>query len=128
MKITLLAVTLSLAAAGATARADVNLVDNDQKVTVDCAKDKAVNIAGNKANVTLTGTCDSVNVSGNEATVKGSALHVMVSGNDNTLALDASDHIMVSGNKNTITYKKPAKAKKTAVMNSGTDNKVSLKK
>jgi hypothetical protein len=128
MKITLLAATLSLTVAAATARADVNLVDNDQKVTVDCAKDKAVNIAGNKANVTLTGTCEMINISGNEATVKGSALHVQVSGNDNTIALDATDHIMVSGNKNTITYKKAAKAKKTAVMNSGTDNKVSLKK
>lgn len=128
MKITLLAATLSLAAAGATAHADVNLVDNNQKVTVDCAKDKSVNIAGNKATVTLTGTCEMINISGNKATVKGSALHVQVSGNANELALDAADHIMVSGNENTITYKKAAKAKKTAVMDSGTDNKISLKK
>jgi len=78
--------------------------------------------------VTLTGTCDAVNISGNKATVKGSARHVQISGNDNELALDAADHIMVSGNNNAITYKRAAKDKKTAVMDSGENNKVSLKK
>lgn len=129
MKITLLAATLSLAAAGATARADVNLIDNNQKVTVDCAKDKTVNITGNKAAVTLNGTCDAVNISGNKATVKGSARHVQISGNDSEFALDAADHIMVSGNNNAITYKRAtAKDKKTGVMDSGENNKISLKK
>ena len=90
MKTTLLAATL-LAAAATTAAAEVNLVDNNQKVTVDCAKDKSVNIAGNKATVTLNGTCDEVNISGNKATVKGSALHVNVSGNENTITLVAVD-------------------------------------
>lgn len=129
MKLALItAATLSLAAAAAAAHADVDLVDNNQKVTVDCAKDKSVNIAGNKATVTLTGTCDEVNISGNKATVKGSALTVNVSGNDNTLTLDATDHIMVSGNKNAITYKKGATSKKPSVMSVGTDNKISQTK
>jgi hypothetical protein len=123
LKITLLAATLALAAA--TARADVNLFDNDQKITVDCAKDKEVNIAGNKATVTLTGTCEVVNISGNKATVKGSARNVNVSGNENTLVLDAVDLILVSGNKNTISYKKAVKEKKTGSTNTGTDNKIS---
>jgi hypothetical protein len=126
LKITLLAATLALAAAAAaTARADVNLFDNDQKVTVDCAKDKEVNITGNKATVTLTGTCEVVNISGNKATVKGSVRNANVSGNENTLVLDAVDAILVSGNKNTISYKKPVKEKKTSSMNTGTDNKIS---
>jgi hypothetical protein len=123
MKITLLAATLALGAA--TAVADVNIVDNDQKISVDCAKEKAVNITGNKANVTLNGTCEEVNISGNKATVKGSARHVNISGNDNLLTLDAVDQILISGNKNTISYKKPAKEKKTSTVNTGSDNKIS---
>src|SRR5690348_16647249 len=114
MKITLAAASI-LALAAATAHADGNLFDNNQKVTVDCAKDKTVNITGNKATVTLTGTCQAVNISGNNATVKGSVQHAQVSGNDNTLELDAVDHVMVSGNKNSITYKKAVKDKQTSV-------------
>lgn len=126
MKIMLIAAaSLGLAAA---AHADVNLVDNNQKVTVDCAKDKTVNVAGNKATITLKGTCDMVNISGNKATVTGSAAMVNVSGNDNTLTLDATDHLMISGNKNAITYKKGATVKAPMVMNSGTDNKISQTK
>ena len=126
LKITLLAATLALTATAA--RADVNIIDNDQKVTVDCAKDKEVNIVGNKAVITLNGTCDRLNISGNKATVKGSVLSVQVSGNSNTVALDAVDELLVSGNKNTVSYKKGLKAKKPSVLNSGTDNKVSQEK
>lgn len=127
MKIMLIAAA-SLGLTAATAHADVNLVDNNQKVNVDCAKDKTVNVAGNKATITLKGTCDVVNISGNKATVTGSAAMVNVSGNDNTLKLDATDHLMISGNKNAITYKKGATVKAPMVMNSGTDNKISQTK
>jgi hypothetical protein len=123
MKITLLAAALALGAAPALA--DVNIVDNDEKITVDCAKEKGVNIVGNKAAVTLNGLCEEINISGNKATVKGSARHVNISGNENTLVLDAVDQILISGNKNTISYKKPAKEKKTGTVNTGSDNKIS---
>jgi hypothetical protein len=126
LRITLLAATLALTAA--TAHAGVTITDNNQKVTVDCAKEKTVNIIGNRATVTLKGTCDGVNISGNRASVTGSAVLVNVSGNDNTLALDAVDGVVVSGNENTVTYKKPVKEKATKVMNSGNDNKVSQAK
>jgi hypothetical protein len=126
MRITLLAATLALTAA--TARADVNIVDDNAKLTVDCAKEKAVNIAGNKAAITLTGTCEEVNISGNKATIKGSVAHVNVSGNENTLLLDGVDQIFVTGNKNAISYKKPAKSKKTSIANTGNENKVSQTK
>ena len=124
MKTVLLATALVLTAAAA-ARADVNLWDNKQTVTVDCAKDKVINISGNKATVTLKGTCDVVNISGNDAKVTGSVATANVSGNSNTLTLDAVDAILVSGNKNTISYKKTVKAKQPTIANPGTDNKVS---
>lgn len=127
LKLTLLAVaTLTLSTA--TAHADVMIVDNNQKLAVDCAKDKAVHITGNKAEVTLKGTCDEVNISGNKATIKGSVLRANISGNENTLALEAVDQILVTGNKNTVTYKQSAKAKQTGAANTGSDNKISQTK
>jgi len=127
MKPVLFAAALVLATTAA-ARADVSILDNDQTVTVDCAKDKSVSILGNKATVTLKGTCDAVNVAGNKASVKGSAVRVHVAGNDNTLALDAADEILVSGNKNTVSYKKGIKEKAPRVSSPGSDNKVGLAK
>ena len=108
-----------------TARADVLIHDDDVKITVDCAKDKVVNVSGDKVQIELTGTCDMVNISGDEGTLKGSVLSLNVSGNDNTLALDAVDKILVSGDRNTITYKKSVKAKKTGALSSGKNNKIS---
>jgi copper(I)-binding protein len=119
MKITLCAATLALTAA--TAAAGVNIVDNNQRVTVDCAKEKTVN----KATVTLRGTCDAVNISGNKASVKGSAVLVNVSGNNNTLAMDAVDGVLVSGNENTVSYRKAVKERSTRLADSGNDNKIS---
>jgi hypothetical protein len=126
--ITLHAATLALALTATAARADVNIIDNNQTITVDCAKDKMVNISGNKAAVTLKGTCEAVNISGNKASVKGSATVVNVSGNDNMLALESVDAVVVSGNDNTVSYRKPLKTKATRVANSGNGNKVSQTK
>lgn len=123
LKISLCFAALVLVAA--TARADVKIVDDGVKLTVDCAKDKSVWISGEKATIVLTGTCDEVNISGDGTTVKGSVLRLNISGDDNTLTLDAVDQILVSGDRNTITYKKATKAKKTGVMSSGSDNKIS---
>jgi hypothetical protein len=125
LRITLFA-TLALTAA--TARADVSIDDDNRKVTVDCAKDKNVIINSNKVTATLTGTCDRVYIAGNKATVKGSAVQILVAGNDNTLTLDAVDELMVSGNDNTVTYKKGIKQKSPKVGNPGNGNKVSQTK
>jgi hypothetical protein len=126
LKVTLLTATLALTATAA--RADVHIVDNNKTITVDCAKDKSVNIAGNKATVTLKGTCDMVNISGNKATVKGSVLVANISGNSNALTLDGVDGIMVSGNENTVTYKKAVKEKSPKMADTGTGNKISQTK
>ena len=117
-------VLFALVCIGSTAYADVNVLDNDETITVDCAKDKTVNIVGNTAKIVLTGVCDMVQISGNEAKVSGSVKAARVSGNDNKLLLEAVDSIMVSGNDNTITYKKPIAKKKTGVLNSGNHNKI----
>jgi hypothetical protein len=123
------ALALSLLFVASPAVADVMIHDNGETKTIDCAKDKSIMIHGNKAKLTLTGTCDSVQVAGNEATITGSVKDVQVSGNDNKLTLDGVLSIKVSGNTNTITYKKSLDAKKkVAVANAGNGNKISAAK
>lgn len=119
---------LSLLLVSTPALADKMLNDNKQKLTVDCAKDKAVHIHGNEAEVKLTGTCELVMVAGNNAKVVGSAKSVQVSGNSNTLDLDGALDINATGNDNSITYKKSLDAKKpVAVNNTGNKNKIAKK-
>ena len=120
MKRTLLALLIL----GSTASADRLVDDNDVSATVDCAAEKVVNITGNNAEIKLTGTCDMLNISGNEAKITGSVKKIQISGNDNKLTLEATDSILVSGNTNTLTYKKTVKAKKVGVLNSGNGNKI----
>ena len=107
------------------ALADVDEVDNNKTHTVDCKKDPTVRVSGNSNTFTLTGTCESVQVSGNKNTVKGGgAKQVMLSGNDNTIALSIIDSVMVSGDRNAVSYKK----KKPTVADQGSKNKVTQAK
>ncbi len=112
------------------AAADVSILDNDQTVAVDCAKDPNVSIMGNQATVTLTGTCAKIVISGNHATVTGSATLVSIPGNHNTAMLDAVDTLSVPGNHNTATYKKTVspKLKKTKVASPGNHNTITRTK
>jgi hypothetical protein len=111
-----------------TATADVSIVDNKKTLTVDCAKDKTVNVIGNKATVTLTGTCTLVNISGNDAKVTGSAEKFYVAGNSNTINADGADEIATTGNKNTVTWKKGLAKAEPKVSNPGKDNSVTRSK
>jgi hypothetical protein len=117
---------LALLLLAAPAFADVSIDDNQQTVTVDCAKDPNVNVSGNEATVTLTGTCEKVQLAGNRAKVTGSTKAIYVPGNDNVATLDAVDQIGTPGNKNKVTYKKTvdAKLKKAKVSNPGNKNAI----
>ncbi|MBA3456302.1 MAG: DUF3060 domain-containing protein [Deltaproteobacteria bacterium] len=112
------------------AAADISIVDNDETITVDCAKDPNVNIAGNTATVTLTGTCSKIMIAGNHITLAGSAATVWIAGNHNTATLDAVDSLVTAGNHNTATYKKTVnpKLRKTKVSNPGNHNTVTRTK
>ena len=81
--------------------------------------------------MTLTGTCAKVVISGNHATVSGSAKLVSIPGNNNnTASLDGVDTISVPGNNNTATYKKPLnpKLKKAKVSSLGNNNTITQTK
>ncbi len=121
---------IALLAMTTVAAADVSVMDNDKTLTVDCAKDKEVNLLGNKITVTLTGVCTKVSMTGNNNTVTGSALTVSIPGNQNTATLDKVDTIAVPGNQNTVTYKGPATAtvKKTKLAVLGNKNSVTQQK
>ncbi len=114
----------SLLAVTSIAAADVSLVENQQTVSVDCAKDKQVSLVGNRITVTLVGTCVKVSIAGNQNTVTGSAATVWIAGNANTANLDKVDELSVPGNKNTATYNGPLTAKATKVSNPGTGNTI----
>ena len=117
MKRVIAAVVLCTASA---ALADLNEVDNKKSHVVDCAKDPTIRVTGNQNTFTLKGTCASVQISGNQNTVKGDgATQVMISGNDNTVALKAIDSAMLTGNKNTVGAKK-----RPSVTDTGEGNKV----
>lgn len=119
----------ALVALTSTAAADVTVADNHQTVTVDCAKDPAVNVVGNHATVTLNGACKRVMLAGNHNTVIGSAATVSVPGNNNTATLDVVDVLSVPGNSNTVTYKSSSDAKKkTKIGVTGNKNKITRAK
>ena len=110
------------------ARADITVFDNDKTIDVDCAKDPNVALMGNHLTVTTKGVCNRISVSGNEATITGSASMVSVTGNQNTVTLDAADDVSVTGNDNTVSVRKPVKAKTTRISNPGNRNKVTRAK
>jgi hypothetical protein len=123
-----LAIALTIALASVPAGADISLVENHKSVTVDCAKDKRVELMGNHIAVTLTGTCTRVTMTGNHGTVTGSATSVMISGNFNNASIDAADDIAISVNNNAVTWKRGVSSAKPKIASSGKDNSVKQEK
>jgi hypothetical protein len=119
---------LALLAMTSLAAADVTVMDNNKTLEVDCAKDKEVNLLGNKITVTLKGVCSRVSLTGYHNPVTGSATTVSIPGNHNTATLDQVDTLSVPGNQNTVTYKGPVSAKKTKVAAPGNKNTITLQK
>jgi len=118
----------ALAAFAPAARADVTVLDNDKTLDVDCAKDPNISLLGNHLTLNAKGMCSRISISGNEATVNASAGMVSVTGNKNTVNLDAADDVSVTGNDNTVTVHKPIKSKTTRISNPGSRNKISRPK
>ena len=121
MKTLVLAMLVLMAA---TASAEISIVDNNKKLTVDCAKAKEVNLIGNNISVTLVGTCKLITVTGNSATVTGSGEKFYIAGNGNTVAAEVVDEIHITGNKNTVSWRKGTSKPSPKISNPGKDNKV----
>lgn len=122
------ATIIALAAFAPAARADITVFENDKTLDVDCARDPNVTVLGNHITINARGVCSRIAIAGNEATVNGSAGAVSVTGNKNTINLDAADDVSVTGNDNTITVHKPLKARATRISNPGNRNKITRPK
>jgi catabolite regulation protein CreA len=128
---TTIAAVLALALAaglGTPARAEISIIDNDRTIDVDCAKDPEVSLVGNHLTLTARGVCAKLTISGNHATVTGSANVVFVAGNHNTVTLAAADDVTIAGNNNTLTVRKSVKLKAPRVADAGTDNHITQPK
>jgi hypothetical protein len=118
------AILLLGALGGTVARADTSIIDNNKKLTLDCAKNPRIELIGNHITATLTGTCTKVQIMGNHAIVTGSTTTITVSGSHNVATLDAVDDITVAGKGNSISWKKGASKPAPTIANPGKDNKV----
>jgi Protein of unknown function (DUF3060) len=115
---------VAIAVSGGAARADVTVMDNDKTLDVDCAKDPNVALLGNHLTLTTKGVCARISVAGNNATITGSASLVSVTGNHNTVTLEAADDVSVTGNDNTVSVLKSIKAKSPRISSPGNRNKI----
>jgi hypothetical protein len=119
------AISVAMVLLGASvAHADMSVIENNKKLTLDCAKNPKIELIGNHITATLLGRCVRVQIMGNHAVVTGSATSVNVSGNHNVATLDAVDDIAVAGKNNAVSWKKGATKKAPTVASSGKDNKV----
>lgn len=91
----------------------VDITGSARKETIACTGNTEVSINGSSNNVTLTGECKSV----------------MVTGSSNGVSVETVGEITVTGSSNKVTWKKAAGGKKKpAVSSTGTGNKVSQSK
>jgi hypothetical protein len=116
VRVALFAVSfVALGALGAVAVASddaITIVDNGATITHECHDGTDVDVMGNENHVTLTGACGKVSVSGNE----------------NSVAVEAAAAIVALGNENTVVWEKGAGGKAPKITNLGTKNKISKKK
>jgi hypothetical protein len=122
------AATITLAlVAPRLAHADVEINDDEQTVTIDCAKDPKISLNTSRSHITLTGECTEVSLNGasNELTVAIASL-VGVNGEANKVVVDLIARIEINGEKNKVTWKKVStpKKKKPAVSTNGNGNSV----
>jgi|GEM_PF-3591691 len=102
--------------------------DDDKKdADDDSSSEIDITGAGRKETLACNGTTEvSISGSSNELTFTGVCKSVDVTGSSNKITLDAVERIDVTGTDNTVTWKKAAGGrKKPKVSSTGTDNKVS---
>jgi DUF3060 family protein len=122
-------VSLVAASAVAFAGAKAEFTDNSKTITHDCGKQPEAVVMGNENTITFTGKCVKVYVPGNENTVTVDSVEILlVQGNRNKIAANATDKISTPGNENTVTWKKGVAAAKPSVSDVGNKNKISQAK
>jgi hypothetical protein len=103
-------VTVAILSAPLVARADgsTTIVKNNQSKSIVCKTGDAIEVAGNKNSVALSGECKSV----------------VVSGNENTVTIEAAGSIDTPGNKNKVSWRRGLEGKDATLSNLGNGNTV----
>jgi DUF3060 family protein len=89
----------------------VTITSDHQKVTHEC-KGRGFAIIGNSNEITLTGECGGI----------------VVSGDDNKIDVEAVEAINTSGDRNRVVWGRGRNGKKPEISNTGTQNEISQKK
>ncbi|WP_141327802.1 DUF3060 domain-containing protein [Myxococcus sp. AB025B] len=88
----------------------LELVDSERTVKHDCGEGGKVEIVGSSNQVILTGTCESIEVTGSE----------------NKVSAHTVRRIETTGSDNSVVWKQgPQKGKKPRISNTGTNNRIS---
>ena len=119
-------IAIAFLALPATSRAERRIGGSFQQVAHDCRKDPTVEVASSLNQVTITGPCKSVRVTGNlnQVTIS-STLALAVAGDENQVHTDAADTITAPGGHNQIEYRRAVTAsKQTQVSSSGPHNDI----
>lgn len=123
MKLGLCVVAVLAALVGVTAARTVS--ENNQTVTVDCAKDGNFAVDGNSNTIKLVGACTRVMVNGNRNTIDVAATdRLAINGNDNTVNAAKAGTVSVPGDRNTVNIQAPP----ASLSNAGNHNTVTVPK
>jgi hypothetical protein len=114
----------------------------DKKITWDCAKDPELSITTGKADITITGACKSIAITGgdnklviesvddlvlngnNIVTKVGTLAEIVVNGNKNVTTAETLGEITFNGNNNVTTYVKAKSGKAPSVQDNGKSNSI----
>lgn len=120
-----LALALALGTTARSARAEVAISDSAGSATIDCAKDPEVAVVGSSNEITLTGECTKLAISGSSNKVTAATVaKIAITGSTNEVNVDAVDKVALTGSDNKVTYKKGVTRKTPKVAKLGTGNAV----
>jgi hypothetical protein len=107
------------------AAADVEISGSGTTQQLDCAADPVIRVNGSMHNLTLSGTCTTVELVGssNNFTAE-SVTTVKIVGSSNNATVVALDKLTIKGTANLMTYQKTVAAKKLKKSVSGRRNMV----
>ena len=102
----------------------------DEPIRISCHEQPSPTLAADHSTIALSGTCETVVISGSGNTIKGAwgATTLTVSGSDNTIWIHDLDKLSVSGDRNTIEFSDGHTTKTPEVSDSGKGNQITKRR
>ncbi len=125
MRLTIVAgICVAFSSFSARAADVISIVENGLHKTIAC-EGRDLTLAGNEADLKLTGECGRIDVMGNSNKVSAeTASKLAVSGNQNEVSIGTAKRIDVTGNRNHVTWESEVDGKAPKISNPGTKNTV----